>query len=430
VQFLPWLVLAGLLAWLWNRRDGWGRPALLGIGFFLVNLVPFAGFVTGSYMAFSWVTDHTLYLPIIGLVGLAVAGLERLGGKLTPPARRLEFGAVALVLVLLATASHGYAQLYVSKKVLCEYAVARNPYAVPAQVALGAMALDESRVDEAIRHAEAAVDCDPVSSNAQVVLGCAYLRQGRIADAEAAFKKAVDLAPTDPGARTNLGEAMAKEGRFEDAIRQFDLVLRSHPAQADALAARGEARRCLGIYPGAWADLKEAVSLDPDAAQARISLGVLELARGELHPAIDDLRRARELAPVDPNADYAALWIWTARQKLGERADADRELGDSLDHHWNAKPDGFATKHAELLLGRIDAMDYSTTFSRSSSGWIESFYYTGVKLLVTPKIESIPQDTEKSGTTASAFLRVIRTAPPTFFEYTLALGELNQINWQ
>jgi hypothetical protein len=68
-QFLPWLALAALVAGIWYRRAAWGRPVALGLGFFVLNLVPVLGFLPMSYLHISWVADHFVYLPLLGLIG-------------------------------------------------------------------------------------------------------------------------------------------------------------------------------------------------------------------------------------------------------------------------------------------------------------------------------------------------------------------------
>ena len=70
VLALPTLV-AFLLA-LWTWRGEWGGHALFGFGFFLLNLLPVLGLLKMNYMVNSWVADHFVYLPMIGLVGLTV----------------------------------------------------------------------------------------------------------------------------------------------------------------------------------------------------------------------------------------------------------------------------------------------------------------------------------------------------------------------
>jgi hypothetical protein len=68
IQFTPWLVMALVGWWLWERRQGWARHVLFGLGFFIISLLPFCGVAQISFMRFSWVMDHMVYVPIIGLI--------------------------------------------------------------------------------------------------------------------------------------------------------------------------------------------------------------------------------------------------------------------------------------------------------------------------------------------------------------------------
>ena len=105
IPYLAWLAL-GLGAWyLWTKRETWGRHALLGVGFFLINLAPCPGFIPAPNMDFTWVMDHFLYLPIIGLTALVVAAVESLAPQLSP-AGRIGGATVAIIaLALLALES-------------------------------------------------------------------------------------------------------------------------------------------------------------------------------------------------------------------------------------------------------------------------------------------------------------------------------------
>ncbi len=97
-QFVPLFVLAGLVGWFWTERKSWGRHLILGVGFYMLNLVPFVGFIPISYMRFSWVMDHFLYIPSIGLIGLLVAGWGQLQVQLREAwPRSLASGVVAPV---------------------------------------------------------------------------------------------------------------------------------------------------------------------------------------------------------------------------------------------------------------------------------------------------------------------------------------------
>ncbi|HEX4139295.1 MAG TPA: hypothetical protein VHY09_03040, partial [Candidatus Methylacidiphilales bacterium] len=74
LKFLPWPVMAFGFWWLLKRREQpWARVAIFGFGFFFLNLLPFVGWRPISFMRFGWVMDHFLYVPILGLIGLAAA---------------------------------------------------------------------------------------------------------------------------------------------------------------------------------------------------------------------------------------------------------------------------------------------------------------------------------------------------------------------
>lgn len=128
-QFLPWPVLGGVMSWLWWQRKGWGRHALLGLGFFILMLLPFLGFNVISYMHYTWVMDHFLYIPIIGLIGLVVAALEKINLYLPLPGRISGGIVLAIALGLLALVSRGYAGIFVDQETLWAYTLQHNPKA-------------------------------------------------------------------------------------------------------------------------------------------------------------------------------------------------------------------------------------------------------------------------------------------------------------
>ena len=124
VLTLPLLALT--LAALWTKRKTWGRHALLGVGFFLINLLPVIGLCRMTWMNVSWVADHLVYLPMIGLIGCAVAGLEAMHRSASRAARPWLFAAITALIVLMAGESHGYAGMFVNIKTLCTLTVRRD----------------------------------------------------------------------------------------------------------------------------------------------------------------------------------------------------------------------------------------------------------------------------------------------------------------
>lgn len=117
-QLLPWPVLAGLFYWFWQHRGGWGRHALLVFGYFLIMLAPFVSVRVAGYMDFTWVMDHFLYVPLMGLIGLAVAGLGEWERRAAPGLRFGGWAVVAVILILLAGKSRAYAKKFFSQQTL------------------------------------------------------------------------------------------------------------------------------------------------------------------------------------------------------------------------------------------------------------------------------------------------------------------------
>jgi len=208
-QFLPWLVLAVVIAWLWSKRQTWGRHALLGLGFFLLNLAPLLGFTTTSYMSFTWVMDHFLYLPIIGLIGLVVAAMGRWEQLLPQAVRPCGIAALAVVLAVLANGSHDYAGLYAGENKLWTYTVQRNPGAWLAHNNLGHAYIDEGRPAEAVTEFQTCIAFNPDYAIAHNGLGAGLAQLGYLPEAEKEFETSLRLYPNYAFAQNNLAKIRA-----------------------------------------------------------------------------------------------------------------------------------------------------------------------------------------------------------------------------
>jgi hypothetical protein len=213
VQFLPWPILAGVIGWLWTQRASWGRHALLGLGFFLINLALFTGVRTIAFMRVTWVMDHIIYLPILGLLGLVVAALGQWQTRLTPLGRRWAMGGIAAVAVLLTFVSHRDAKTYLSSETLWIHAIKENPNAWPAYNNLGNALATDGRFGEAKTQYEAALQLNPDYPEAHNNLGIIYARMGRVSDAADQFEDALKLCPGLVSAQNNLDRIKA----FRDA---------------------------------------------------------------------------------------------------------------------------------------------------------------------------------------------------------------------
>lgn len=232
LQILPWLALVGIVAVCWINHEKWGRHALLGLGFFLINLVPFIGPATAFYMSFSWVLDHVLYIPIIGLIGLTVAilGTTYEQSSLRPGVVAFIAGACAFM----AWESHAYAGKFINPTVLWTYTLEHNPEAWPAHVNIGNYVFNLGRVDEAMEHYRYVIRTNPLVDTAYNNLGNGYQKEGQYAEAIQEYQHALELSPGFEQAQIGWALALIKTGKLDDAVEHYKLALEIKPGDKKA----------------------------------------------------------------------------------------------------------------------------------------------------------------------------------------------------
>jgi tetratricopeptide (TPR) repeat protein len=236
-SLLIWLALAALIFWFWHKRATWGRHALLGLGFFLINLIPVVAFIVARYENMVWSLDHLGYLPVIGLIGLAVAGLGQLEDCLSQWERAGLVMSAAIVLALLAFESENYASKFAGPEKLWTYTVERNPTSWLVHNNLGDALLEHDRTAEAIEQYRAALQLNPNMEEAHNNLGVALREQGDTADAIEQFTLALQTDPHLLTALTNLGDELVLTGRGVEAGPYYKRALEVNPGD-DATKAK------------------------------------------------------------------------------------------------------------------------------------------------------------------------------------------------
>jgi tetratricopeptide (TPR) repeat protein len=340
IQFLPWPILVAVIFWLWTKRGSWGRHALLGIGFFLINLAPFVGFNTASYMAFTWVMDHILYIPIIGLIALVVAALGQMEIQLPSSFRFYGIGLLAGIVVLLVLASRGYAALYLNSETLWSYELRHNPEAYPAHNNLGDVQLEQGRLPEAMEQFEEALRIKPDYAEACYNLGTALLRAGQLTKAIEQFELALRINPDYAKAHGNLGDALQQAGRLPEAIEQFKQALRIKPYYADAHYNLGNALQQTGRVPEAIEQFELALQINPDDAEVRNNLGFALFQTGQVPEAMEQYEQALRIDPHNASVHYN---LGVALLQTGHVPEA----GEQFEHVLQIKPD-YAEAHNNL----------------------------------------------------------------------------------
>jgi tetratricopeptide (TPR) repeat protein len=349
-QALVVAALAAATAWALFRKPALG---FLGGAFFVI-LAPSSSIVP---VATETMAEHRMYLPLVPLVVLFVAGAFRWLGRCALP--------VCLVLAAgLLAGTWRRNEAYRSDEGIWGDTVAKRPGNERAQNNLG-FALEKipGRLGDSVARYEEALRLKPGYVEAHYNLGTALASLGRPADAIAQYREAlrlnagyaeahynlgvelermpgrldeaigeyqaaVRLKPGYGEAQNNLGNALDAAGRHPEAIQQLEEALRLNPGIAETHCNLGNALESVGRTPEAVAEYGEALRLRPGYVEAHNNLGcALERIPGELPEAIGHFQEALRLDPGHVQAHYN---LGTALAALGRTQEAMVQYEEAL----------------------------------------------------------------------------------------------------
>jgi tetratricopeptide (TPR) repeat protein len=301
-QLVAWLALAGGLAWLGTKRRTWGRPILLGLGFILLNLAPVLGLIPMSFMRLAPVSDHLLYLSLVGAAGLAAAAAGQLFARLAPAARPGAAAALGAAIVALMLASRSLAAVYHDSDTLWAFAAAKNPGSAAAHFNLANARVLAGQLTEAVPEFAAAVQLQPDLAEARSNFGDALERLGRKSEAQTQYEAALRAQPALTLTRDKLGNLLLATGRLEDAIAQYEQAVARAPGSAAAQADLAYALARANRLDEAQDHYETALQLQPGVAENWDELGTVFALRGQLPEAIRHYERALQIDPGDAAA--------------------------------------------------------------------------------------------------------------------------------
>jgi Tfp pilus assembly protein PilF len=278
-DFLPWVVIVAAGAVFWVFRKSWGRHALMAFGFYVVMILPVLGFVKIAYMRLTWVSDHFLYVPMLGPVALAGAMVVRWRES----ARGAAGAAVALAVLGMAAGlawtARGYAAVWQSEEPMWTHNLARNPEAWQAHSRLGAFYLNQKGDREGFRkHAGEALRLRPDLGELHSNMGSARVNEENAPEASASFRRAADRSPLAQPIRDNLIRVLLVEGRYDEAAAQARIIFEASPNDPVNLHNLATALRMVNQNDAAMRTFRAALRVNPKFAE---SLKAMDLVNEE-----------------------------------------------------------------------------------------------------------------------------------------------------
>ena len=205
--------------------------------------------------------------PAVGVMAVLIGAGVHASGRLPEAAKKGLLGVALLGVAVLAALSWKQSHIYRDEIAFFSHIIAHNPEARDAHHNLGKAMQDAGRMEEALAAARVAVRQRPEYASAYGNLSLALKHFGKLDEAEKVLLHGREIDPHDKPILQNLGEVARQQGRYEESLQWYDAILRLDQEFTLAHMGRGHALFSLGRYGEAVANLKEALSLEPERAQ-------------------------------------------------------------------------------------------------------------------------------------------------------------------
>ncbi len=176
-----------------------------------------------------------------------------------------------------------------------------------------ALLIEGTRLAEALRLLERAVELDANRAEYQLYAGWAANEAGNVPKAEHALAEALRLDQGLADAYWQRGVLRQRQGAAKDAIADLTKALELRPSRYEAHASLADAYYDLGKEQQALGEWQLAIQAQPDNGTWRFRYGKLLSANHQTDAAHEQLEKALELTAND---DPAPRWAWEAHNLL------------------------------------------------------------------------------------------------------------------
>jgi tetratricopeptide (TPR) repeat protein len=267
--------------------NGWGRPFLFALGYFLVSLLPVLGFVNISFMYYSLVADRWQYTALVGVVALA-AGLLAWSMERPSGTRTAAMASACALVLACGGLTFRQTHIYHDQETLWRDTVAKNPSAWIAYTNLGGLLFRKAMapgadsaalLDEAGRYCEEALRILDQAGAPKPYYAAAYVNRGNIRaaakrydEAIGDYTQAIAFKPDDIVAYYNRGNVCIAAKRYAEAIGDYTRAVEINLGYTGAYLKRAAAYYAMKDYPRALSDVRAAQRLggrpNPDFLRA------------------------------------------------------------------------------------------------------------------------------------------------------------------
>lgn len=159
--------------------------------------------------------------------------------------------------------------------------------------------LAQTRTEEALKAANAAVAIDPSNVSSLTFRGRLLLTLLKLDAAERDLNAALMIEPTNPALLASRAEMLLNAGKAPDALADITAAIARRPDDTDILWIKARIHMSRGEIDLAERDLKHAVSLDPGDRRTRLTKAQAQLRLGQFEGAVDDATQTLAISAGD-----------------------------------------------------------------------------------------------------------------------------------
>lgn len=296
ISLAPLVLVIVVWAVTFTGRRFWGRLPFVAMTHFLIVLLPVLGFLDFYWMKYSFVADHFLYLPSIGVFLLIAAGGVRLFQSRRWPTTA---GGVlaAVVLIVLAGLSFQHVGWFRDFKTLWIKTLELNPHSALAHNCLGKVYVEERDFESARHHYTEALAAAPSSYIGHLTMGHFLLNTQEPEAAIAHLEESLKYKPNYWVTHNYLGAALDEVGRSEEARREYLRSVEINPNYSEGWASLGKSYGVANRFAEAESALRHAIKLAPRNVLAHYDLGVVLWRTGRTQEAVQHFQTCLQIKP-------------------------------------------------------------------------------------------------------------------------------------
>ncbi|MBN1550063.1 tetratricopeptide repeat protein [bacterium] len=291
------LLLTGIISFTSLWRCSWQLRYL--ILWFFIALIP----VSGVYPIKNFVAERYMYIPVMGLCGVAGIGfswLYRHGSGV----RNAALGGLVVVVFAGMFANNLRNAIWWEETRFFQEMVRANPFSYKGHTGLALASHRRGDLESAIFHLKQAVTIRPDNVIALYNLGCMMLEKKELDDAISCYRSVLILDPGFTESHYQLGLALLEKGNADEAEQSFRKALEYNPNFIPAQFMFGVVLQNRGEYQEAASVYQRILNRDGTYAKAHKNLGLIYLNNLDRPAdAAEHLDRYLKLVPNDPQAE-------------------------------------------------------------------------------------------------------------------------------